>query len=199
MENDPKVDLCFSIRGKTIPVDHGFDLYSCISRILPLFHEAQDVGLKLIRGRYTGDGLLSIQPNSWLVFRLFSSGLSPYINLAGNSLDLRGYLIQIGVPNTRALYPSPVLYSHLVTTRNGQDQERFLKEINRQLSEMGVKAEVHLGDRKTFTVHDKKVVGYSLQLLGLTDENSIKVQEQGLGGRRKMGCGFFEPVESDDQ
>ena len=32
MENDPKVDLCFSIRGKTIPVDHGFDLYSCISR-----------------------------------------------------------------------------------------------------------------------------------------------------------------------
>jgi len=62
---------------------------------------------------------------------------------------------------------------------------------------MGVKAEVHLGDRKTFTVHDKKVVGYSMQLLGLSDEDSIKVQEQGLGGRRKMGCGFVEPAEHD--
>ena len=198
MENDPKVDLCFNIRGKTVPVDHGFDLFSGINRLLPLFHEAQDVGLKLIRGRYVGEGLLSLQPNSWLVFRLRSSGLSPYINLAGNSLDLRGHLIQIGVPKTRALNPSPAIYSHLVTTRNGQDQERFLTEINRQFSEMSVKAEVHLGDRKTFTVHDKKVVGYSLQILGLSDEDSIKVQEQGLGGRRKMGCGFFEPTEHDE-
>jgi len=197
MDNDPKVDLCFSIRGKTVPVDHGFDLYSCISRLLPLFHEAQDVGLKLIRGRYVGDGLLSLQPNSWLVFRLRSSGLSPYINLAGNTLDLRGHLIQIGVPKTKALTPAPVLYSHLVTTRNGQDQERFLTEISRQLSEMGVKAEVQLGDRKTFTIHEKKVVGYSMQLLGLSDEDSIKVQEQALGGRRKMGCGFFEPTEHE--
>ena len=197
MQDDPKVDLCFSIRGKTVPVDHGFDLYSCISRILPLFHEAQGVGLKLIRGRYVGDGLLSLQPNSWLVFRLRSSSLSPYINMAGNTLDLRGHLIQIGVPKTRALNPSPVLYSHLVTTRNGQDKERFLMEINRQLSDMGVKPEVDLGDRKTFTTHDKKVVGYSMQLLGLPDEDSIKVQEQGLGGRRKMGCGFFESTEHD--
>jgi CRISPR-associated protein Cas6 len=109
MDYDPKVDLCFGIRGKTVPVDHGFDLYSCISRILPLFHEAQDVGLKLIRGRYLGDGLMSLQPNSWLVFQLRSSGLSPYINLAGNTLDLRGHLIQIGVPKTKALMPAPEL------------------------------------------------------------------------------------------
>jgi CRISPR-associated protein Cas6 len=197
MDNDPKVDLCFSIRGETVPVDHGFDLYSCISRILPLFHEAQDVAMKLIRGRYLGDGLLSLQPNSWLVFRLPSSGLSPYINLAGNTLDLKGHFIQIGVPKTKALIPAPALYSHLVTTRNGQDQERFLTEINRQLSEKGVKTKTHLGDRKTFTIHDKKVVGYSVQLLGLSDEDSMKVQEQGLGGRRKMGCGFFEPTEHE--
>jgi CRISPR-associated protein Cas6 len=197
MQDDPKLDLCFSIRGKTVQVDHGFDLNSGISRLLPLFHEAQDVGLKLIRGNYVGDGLLSLQPNSRLVFRLRSSGLSPYINLAGNTLDLRGHLIQIGVPNTRGLNPVPELYSHLVTTRNGQDQERFLTEINRQLSEMDVKAEIHLGDRKTFTIHDKKVVGYSMQLHGVTEEDSIKIQEQGLGGRRKMGCGFFESTERD--
>ena len=187
MKNDPKVDLCFGIRGKTLPVDHGFDLYSCISRLLPLFHEAQGVGLKLIRGRYVGDGLLSLQPNSWLVFRLRSSGLSPYINLAGNTLDLRGHLIQIGVPKTRALNPVPSLYSHLVTTRNGQDQERFLTEINRQLFEMGVKPEVHLVDRKTFTLHDKKVVGYSMQLLGLSTEDSIESAGGRAWGKAKDG------------
>ena len=70
MENTPKVDLCFSVTGKNIPVDHGFDLYSSISRVIPEFHEAEDVGIKLIRGRYIGDGLLDIHPNSWLVIRL---------------------------------------------------------------------------------------------------------------------------------
>jgi CRISPR-associated protein Cas6 len=197
METIPKVDLCFSIRGKTIPVDHGFDLYSCISKVLPIFHEATDAGLKLIRGRYIGDGLLSIQPNSWLVLRLPSSGLSPYINLAGSSLDLRGHIIQVGVPKTKALHPAPSLYSHLVTTRNGQDQDRFLAEITRQLAEIGASAEVRVEDRRSFTIHDKKVVGYSMQLLGLSDADSIKVQEQGLGGRRKMGCGLFDSAEKD--
>jgi hypothetical protein len=27
MEDNPKVDLCFSVTGKNVPVDHGFDLY----------------------------------------------------------------------------------------------------------------------------------------------------------------------------
>ena len=66
MEDNPKVDLCFSVAGKYIPVDHGFDLYSAISRIIPEFHEEKDIGVKLIRGRYIGDGLLDIHPNSWL-------------------------------------------------------------------------------------------------------------------------------------
>lgn len=67
MDNELKVDLCFSITGRTIPVDHGFDLYSAISKVIPEFHEAEDAGMKLIRGRYIGDGLLDIQTNSWLI------------------------------------------------------------------------------------------------------------------------------------
>ena len=39
MEDTPKVDLCFSITGKAIPVDHGFELYSAISMIIPEFHQ----------------------------------------------------------------------------------------------------------------------------------------------------------------
>jgi hypothetical protein len=81
MENDLKVDLCFSITGRAIPVDYGFDLYSTTSRIIPEYHDAEDIGLKLIRGRYIGDGLLDIHPNSWLVLRLKTSVLHGYINL----------------------------------------------------------------------------------------------------------------------
>jgi CRISPR-associated protein Cas6 len=197
MEKDIKVDLCFSITGRTIPVDHGFDLYSAISRIIPEFHQAEDIGLKLIRGRYIGDGLLDIHPNSWLILRLKTPVLPGYINVAGKAIKLKDYIVQIGVPQTRSISPDSSLYAHLVTTRNGHDQQRFENEISRQMSGLGVKSNYTVGRRKTFTVHSKKVVGYSMTIDELSDEDSILIQEHGLGGRRKMGCGFFESVGSD--
>jgi CRISPR-associated protein Cas6 len=197
MEDNPKVDLCFSVTGRNIPVDHGFDLYSAISRTIPEFHEAEDIGLKLIRGRYIGDGLLDIHPNSWLIIRLRASDLPGYINLAGKTLTIKKHNIQIGVPQTRSLVAASALYAHCVTTRNCQDQQRFENEINRQMAKLKVNGVFSVGERKTVTIHDKKVVGYSLLVGGLSDEHSILIQEHGLGGRRKMGCGFFEPVDND--
>ena len=194
MEDIPKVDLCFSITGKAISVDHGFELYSAVSKIVPDFHEAEDIGLKLIRGRYIGDGLMDIHPNSWLIFRLRPTVLPGYINLAGKTIKLKDHIIQIGVPQTRSIMPDSSLYAHLVTTRNGNDQQRFENEISRQMSELGVKGNASVGKRKTFTVHTKNVVGYSMTIDDLTDEDSLLIQDNGLGGRRKMGCGFFEPM-----
>ena len=196
MENDPKVDLCFLITGKIIPVDHGYNLYSAINRIIPEFHDAEDIGLKLIRGRYIGDGLLDIHPNSWMTLRVKASDLSGYINLAGKSIKLKDHIVQIGVPQTRSIQAAPSLYAHLVATRNGQDQQRFESEISRQMSELGVIGKFTVGERKTFTLHGKKVVGYAMTIEGLDDSDSILIQEHGLGGRRKMGCGFFEPAEN---
>ena len=38
------------------------------------------------------------------------------------------------------------------------------------------------------------IVGFALAIHDLTDEGSILLQESGLGGRRRMGCGFFQPI-----
>jgi len=46
-------------------------------------------------------------------------------------------------------------------------------------------------------VHGKQVVGYPVLVSELTPEESILLQENGLGGRRKMGCGFFEAFNGD--
>lgn len=70
MTISPKVDLVFKVSGKYLPVDHGYALYSVVSRVCPLIHEEPDIGLKLIRGRYIGDGRLDISPFSELVLRL---------------------------------------------------------------------------------------------------------------------------------
>jgi CRISPR-associated protein Cas6 len=49
--------------------------------------------------------------------------------------------------------------------------------------------------RRVLRIKEKKVVGFPLRVTGLTAEESITLQEQGVGGRSKMGCGFFLPVK----
>jgi CRISPR-associated protein Cas6 len=187
------IDLQFHLSGQMIPVDHGYTLFSAVSRCLPEFHQAQDVRLALIRGRYIGDGLLQLLPGSRVVFRLPSDKAALYINLAGKTLDLDGHKIRVGVPSSQGLVPATALYAHLVTIKNGLDQERFEAEIRRQLDVQGCQGRMTIGKRRTFSIHAKKVVGYSLLVSELTAEESFILQEQGLGGRRKMGCGFFQP------
>ena len=192
MITDMKVDLCFKVMGTRIPVDHGFALYGALSRVLPFAHEDNDLGLKLIRGRYTGEGMLDISPYSELVLRIPANRIGPFLALAGKTLDVLGGRLSVGVPVTRALVPAAVLHSHLVSTKNGHDQARFETEIQNQMARMNVNGRLSVGPRRTFAVHGKQVVGYSVLISELTAEESIMIQEQGLGGRRKMGCGFFE-------
>lgn len=192
MGNEPKVDIDFPILGKFLPVDHGFALYGAINQVLPFIHDDQKIGLKLVRGHYIGKGLLDISPSSQLVLRLPISRVGPYLGLAGKKMEILGHGLRVGVPNTRGLVPATALYAQLVTTKNGQDQGRFEKEISAQMRGLEIQGKLTVGRRRTFQVHGKQVVGYSILVSELTASESITLQEQGLGGRRKMGCGFFE-------
>jgi len=189
---EPKVDVSYPVLGKLLSVDHGYALYGAISRVLPFIHEDREIGLKLVRGRYIGNGLLDVSPASELVLRLPISKVGQYLGLAGKKLEVLGHGLRVGVPHTRALIAAAALYSPLVTTKNGHDQERFEAEVRTQMASLDFKGRLAIGKRRTFQVHGKQVVGYEVLITELATPESILLQEQGLGGRRKMGCGFFE-------
>ena len=146
---EPRIDLGFDVLGKFVPVDHGFALYGAISRVLPALHEDGEVGLKLLRGRYVGRGLLDISPASELVLRLPLSKVKTYLPLAGKKLAVAGRVLTIGVPHTRALIPAAALFSPLVTTRNGHDPKRFEKEIQSQAARLDLNGRLHIGRRRS--------------------------------------------------
>ena len=193
------VDLFFHVQGKEVPVDHGYTLYSAISRILESgdetkwLHNADNVGLLQIRGHYAGQGKLILDQHARFGLRLPVNLIPKVLRLAGKRLDVNGEALRIGVSTTSALIPAPVLYAHIVTTKNGEDESRFDAEIQRQLDALGIKGNPTRGPRRIVTIKDKKVVGYSLLVSELMAEESIRLQEHGLGGRRKMGCGVFVP------
>lgn len=200
MNVSPVIDLFFPVQGHSIPVDHGYALYASLSRQIesdtdPWLHQSHEIGLHPIRGRYTGAGRLTLTPNSRMGIRLPAGLLPRCLLLAGKTLQLGDDRIRIGIPQPAALIPAPNLYAHLVTTKNGQDEARFDEEIARQLAALGVQGRPQRGPRRTFRIKEKRVVAHTLLVTELTAEESIRLQEAGLGGRRKLGCGVFVPWE----
>jgi CRISPR-associated protein Cas6 len=69
--------------------------------------------------------------------------------------------------------------------------ERYAAEIRRQLDAIGIGQSFELRGRRSVTVAGRRVVGYSVRIIGLGADESITLQEKGIGGKRRMGCGVF--------
>jgi CRISPR-associated protein Cas6 len=190
----PYVDLAFRLTGSKVPVDHGYALYSAISRILPEIHGAKSIGVHPIRGTYSGNGELVLRDSSRLVLRLESERIGEVLKLAGKRLEISNHNIGVGIPEVRLLRPRASLYSRLVTIKGFMEPTAFLESAKRQLDKLGISAEIQLGERRTFRVKDKQVVGFEVAAARLDAEDSLRIQESGLGGRRHMGCGVFVPL-----
>lgn len=190
----PHVDLAFRLTGASIPVDHGYTLYAAISRVLPHLHADKEVGIHPIRGRYSGSGNLYLAAASRLTIRLPEDRIAAVLKLAGKTIELGGHRLRVGVPETRALRPAAALYSRLVTIKGFMEVDPFLAAAKRQLDSLGVDAVLIIGERRTFRVKDKQVVGFEVFANQLDAEASLRLQESGLGGRRHMGCGVFVPA-----
>jgi len=200
MDTTIKIDLHFPATGREVPLDHGYALFSAISRQLEApgdqwLHENDAIALHPIRGRYAGPGRLALAPRSGITLRLPAELIPKCLPLAGKAIQLGEDKIRLGIPQPLALKPVPNLYAHLVTTKNGQDEARFEQEIARQLAALEVQGRPQRGPRRTLRVKDKRVVAHALLVTELTAEESIRLQEAGLGGRRKLGCGVFVPWE----
>lgn len=210
----PSIDLSFQLLGGPIPVDHGYHVYSAISQILPAIHGDAQIGIHPIFGHLLGDRMLALTKSSYLTLRLPVDRVAHVLPLAGKTLDLGDSSLTVGIPSTKVLVPAAALESHFVTIKGFMEPEQFLEAVQRQLNELDIQGEPSListGDavevnrsrnrgtrsqwiRRTLRIRDKEIVGFALQVEALTAEESILLQEKGIGGRRRFGCGIFVPA-----
>jgi len=200
------LDVIFPASGDAIPKDHAYPLYAALSRIVPEFHqESCPLRFSSITGVADSGGQLQLTPHSHLRVRLPQDQVKVVLPLAGKRLLLGDVGIRLGVPALRTLEPATSLVARLVTFKNAETPEQFLATARTKLAELGVSGEpqlpIHLDGgragepkRRVLRIKDVAIVGYSLLVSELSASDSIKLQESGLGGRTKMGCGFFLPV-----
>ena len=198
----PYVTVHFPVQGRQLPADHGYALYSAITRQLPSLHGMPWLGIELISGVLWREGIIVLPVRgATLRLRLPANYYGHIIPLAGRRLDISGHTIRLGIPIARPLLPSASLYARIVTIKKFTDAESFLDAARRQIDVLGLAANLELPTdeqgrprRRIVTIQGKHVVGFSLAAHNLNDDDSLHLQSVGIGGRRAIGCGHFNPI-----
>jgi CRISPR-associated protein Cas6 len=200
----PHVDLDFPIvSGDFAPADHGYAVYSAISHASPEIHSRNDISIHTITGQPDEQGKILLGSRSAIKIRLPYDAeiIQLLLPLAGKKLKLGIHEIQLGIPRMSQLEPASLLKSRIVTIKKFQEPELFLDAVKRQLAVLEIVGTAIIpfnrkgeADRKAIKIKTYSIVGFGVEIGDLSDEDSIKLQIAGLGGKHKMGCGIFNPL-----
>lgn len=198
----PYVDLSFSVMGKSLPIDHGYGLFSALAHWQEKLHYLESMSIAAITGIPTEQRMIQLTDRSRLLIRLPVDKVPLVYPLAGKSLTIDKHKIRFEIPQMNFLQPAQRLRSHLVVIKGYQEPESFLEAAQRQLEQLGIQGNLHIlskadgvPKRKSIKVNQFTVVGFGLEVTQLSDEDSLMLQRQGIGGKHKMGCGVFVPVK----
>jgi len=197
------VDAVFSISCRSLPVDHAYALSQAIQAELPWFAAEARAGLHLIHGADSGSGwmrpedpnaLLQLSRRTRLMLRLPQHRLGDAGALLGRTLDVAGHALRVEKLAQRPLSRITTLFSRCVMMPDCGDEADFLLAAAAQLGALGIQPRKMLCGRTTaIATPGRTLLARSLMLAGLTLEQSVLLQQHGLGAERKLGCGLFVP------
>jgi CRISPR-associated protein Cas6 len=212
---DDVVDLSFRIKCPTLPLDHAHALSTSLLDILPWLAEEEYAAIHLIHGATSGNGwfrpedvkneLLHLSKRTRMRLRLPSRRLDDARALTGKTLDIAGHSLEVGESDVCLLSSLSTLFARYIMASEDQDETLFLEEAARELKSIGVPTRKLLGGiTHALDFPDGPVFTRSLMVAELEPEQSVRLQQAGLGKGRTIGCGIFLPhkgikaVQEDD-
>ncbi|MCR4302186.1 MAG: type I-MYXAN CRISPR-associated protein Cas6/Cmx6 [Sulfuricaulis sp.] len=200
---DDIVDVVFSIQCRTLPVDHSYALSQAVSEALPWFADEALAGLHTIHGAESGNGwmrpdkpdaLLHLSRRTKLMLRLPKQRIEDAGILTGQTLSIDGNSMLVDKAVVKPLSTLTTLFSRYIVASEGLDETVFMREAQALLADIGVHPKKMLcGIERVITTPDRKIHTRSLMLADLDVEESVRVQQRGLGPGRTLGCGLFLP------
>ncbi|MEJ2095282.1 MAG: type I-MYXAN CRISPR-associated protein Cas6/Cmx6 [Gammaproteobacteria bacterium] len=185
--SDDVVDLAFRIRCPTLPLDHAHSLSSALLRELPWLEKEEFAGVHLIHGAASGNGWY--RPEDVPRHRLEDAR-----QLVGKTLDIAGHPLALGETEVFLLSSLPTLFARYVITDADKSEEAFLVDVARQLEADGIACRKLLGGiSHALKFPQGPVFTRSLMVADLEPEQSVRLQQIGVGEGRAMGCGLFLP------
>lgn len=201
---DDVVDLAFRINCPMLPLDHAHALSSQLLRELPWLEDEAYAGVHLIHGAASGNGwfrpedvsneVLHLSRRTRMRLRVPKHRLEDARALTGKTLDIEGHPLELGATEVFLLSSLSTLFARYVIAREEDDEEQFLEEAASQMRDIGINCRKLLGGiTHKLSFPDGDVFTRSLMVADLEPEQSVRLQEVGLGAGRTIGCGLFIP------
>ncbi len=205
---DDVVDLSFKVQCKQLPLDHAHDLSRAIQAELTWFAEEPRAGIHLIHGAESGNGwirpqepdaLLSLSRRTRFMLRLPKHRIEEAKQLAGRRIMVGEHELVLSQPHEKLLSSQTTIFARYVVTDHLTDEEAFLEQADQLLKKQGIRARKMMSGRAhVLRMPGDNLATRSLMIGSLEKEESIQLQQQGLGAGRKLGCGLFLPHKGID-
>jgi CRISPR-associated protein Cas6 len=202
---DDVIDLIYPIECQYLPVDHNYALGQAVVQVLSWLPDEEGAGVHPIQVAISAHGwerpagaddLLHLSKRTRLVIRVPRHRQDDAQALVGRRLDVRGQpLVIAGKPAVRPLQPNATLYSRNVAL-DADDEDGFLRAAAELLERMDILVRKMLPGRiGVINTTDGPLATRSLLLADLAAEESMRLQQRGLGPCRYFGCGLFIPYK----
>lgn len=206
---DDIVDLVFAIQCRRIPVDHAHLLATALRQAVPWIDAEPGVAVHSIhvagsqngweRPAHGTDSYLAVSRRTKLALRVPQHRVAGLLrDLPGHRLDLGGEALVVGAGKTKPLSTETTLFARFLVldldAESAGDEGAFLDAAARALAEARIRIRKAVcGRTNALATPDGPIHTRSLMIAGLTIEESIQLQQQGLGPYRLLGCGIFIP------
>lgn len=203
------LDLLFKIDCKSLPLDHGYALSEQIMLHLPWIKDEPKAGIHQIHVAESANGwirpenpeteVLCVSRRTKMTIRLPHHRLEDAQALVDKTLDIHGHSLTVGSFSVKKLSKLTTIFARYIDTQGSEDENYFLESMQQQLLGMGINVKKMMsGKLLSHQTNEGPLLTRKLMVSDLTVEQSIRLQEQGLGDKMLFGMGIFMPHKGID-
>jgi CRISPR-associated protein Cas6 len=204
---DDVFDLVFKLRGKSLDIDHAHALSEALQQHLSA-DTCSRIGVHGIHLADSGNGWnrpaqidaeLPLSRRARLVIRVQRNDSDKVTQISNETLQLGKQSVDIGASSIRKLSNLGTMYARAISCDREQSEDDFLQDVADQLGDMGINvSKMMCGRSGAIRTADGIIFTRALLVADLKPEESVSLQQQGVGERRLLGCGLFVPHRGID-
>ncbi len=204
---DDVVDLIFRLRGENLDIDHAYALAEALREHLSP-ETCSRIGVHGIRLAGSGNGWnrpeqpdaeLPLSRRARLIIRVHRDQVDEVRGLSTRRLQIGRQPVEVGDSTERKLSTLGTLHARAIRCEPEQSEQDFMLEIAAQVRALGIEVNKMIcGRQGHIRTGDDSLFTRSLMIADLKPEESVRLQQQGIGNSHIIGCGLFVPHKGID-
>lgn len=205
--SDEVVDLLFRVRGQRLQIDHAQALAEALQAHLGVELCAR-IGVHGIHLASAGNGWqppeqsdveVPLPRRARLAIRVHRDDREAVERISQQALQIGGQAIHIEESSARPLSMLGSLHARAICCDREQPEMDFLAQVAQEMRQLGIDvARMICGRSGEIRTAAGPVATRALMVADLKPEESVLLQQHGLGERRLLGCGLFVPHKGID-